>query len=690
MAFHGSTEHHQLGCAEPVPTAQQQSSPDWPRIVLITFSHWSRFAAESQLVNMSSFCSQWVSRFNSSWKKEHRTNHPAHRELTFRWKQVSHHKTNGSGNCSKSVQLRNTIVHFSSQNRHPSWGPWDMGDRHCEHEIADPFALVWHTAHTPAGPVFALRSPRGFLTQPLEQCVSEDWPLPHWGQAVHIAWRSALFKQVASQEIFCRSLKRRSWQSLWWTPFISNNASAQCRFLSASSRTATLPRFRWRWLCHPLMRFTRERSGLFPTLRSTKFPPVSWGKWSSCRSVPIGGRLLVHQLLLLMFDRHALLTHLRLQLLQPLEVSCSADPFWKRWPACAPLRNFSWSRVLQQQQSWPWTDGLDRDDHERPIRPVLCCTDGAVRKQPYHPKEPPGRTRRCAESVPAVQVFPLQLVTLDLSLSPASLQLVNLKLSLMPASLTSRSTRAISALPSSEYITQGSMTICSHSPHLSKNPSLQWNCCGTCSASPLPLPHPTTPSLRMADTRVGRSMVPKDPRKCEEFRCSCNSIKLKAWFTHSLMRVKSMSRQNYLQDNLRRFWETKTTVDTARILKYQQLSKQLNCWRSFRVRTLHVFGHRTKIQFVVLKQHTPPLPISFSRVQFTWYCCCEMCKCCEMCCSKRQNEDTMREAEHVQAHTVEITLAPQQGRLSRWMYRKRSPWKWFRGHTKNGSTPWVK
>ena len=37
-----------------------------------------------------------------------------------------------------------------------------------------PFALVWHNAHTPAGPVFALRSPRCFMTQPLEQCVSKD------------------------------------------------------------------------------------------------------------------------------------------------------------------------------------------------------------------------------------------------------------------------------------------------------------------------------------------------------------------------------------------------------------------------------------------------------------------------------------------------------------------------------------
>ena len=72
-----------------------------------------------------------------------------------------------------------------------------------------------------------------------------------------------------------------------------------------------------------------------------------------------------------------------------------------------------------------------------------------------------------------MQVFPLQLVTLDLSLSPASLQLATLELSLMPASLISRATRSIPALPSSEHITQGNMKICSHSPHLSKNPSVR-------------------------------------------------------------------------------------------------------------------------------------------------------------------------------------------------------------------------
>ena len=41
--------------------------------------------------------------------------------------------------------------------------------------------------------------------------------------------------------------------------------------------------------------------------------------------------------------------------------------------------------------------------------------------------------------------------------------------------------------------------------------------------------------------------------------------------------------------------------------------------------------------------------------QFTWCCRFEMCRCCVLRCSQPQNEDTMREAEHVQAHTVETT-----------------------------------
>ena len=59
-----------------------------------------------------------------------------HRELTLRWKQVSHHKTNGSGNRSRVFSTFQHHRPLSSQNRHPSWGPRDMGDRHCEHEVA--------------------------------------------------------------------------------------------------------------------------------------------------------------------------------------------------------------------------------------------------------------------------------------------------------------------------------------------------------------------------------------------------------------------------------------------------------------------------------------------------------------------------------------------------------------------------
>ena len=104
-----------------------------------------------------------------------------------------------------SVQLFNTIVHFLAKIviQAGVLEIWSIVTVNMK--SLTPFAVVWHNAHTPANPVFADGSPRGFLTQPLEQCGSEE--LPHREQAVHIAWRGALFKQVASQEIVCRSLK---------------------------------------------------------------------------------------------------------------------------------------------------------------------------------------------------------------------------------------------------------------------------------------------------------------------------------------------------------------------------------------------------------------------------------------------------------------------------------------------------
>ena len=90
---------------------------------------------------------------------------------------------------------------------------------------------------------------------------------------------------------------------------------------------------------------------------------------------------------------------------------------------------------------------------------------------------------------------------------------------------------------------------------------------------------------------------------------------------------------------------TPTAVGTTQLLKILPHQKP------------HNFVHRTRVQFEVLEQHTPPMQTSFSRLQFTWCCRCEMCKCCVLYCSQRRNVYTLREAEHVQAHTVEITFA---------------------------------
>ena len=138
------------------------------------------------------------------------------------------------------------------------------------------------------------------------------------------------------------------------------------------------------------------------------------------------------------------------------------------------------------------------------------------------------------------------------------------------------------------------------------------------------------------------STVPKDPGKCEELKCSCNSIKLKTCFADSFMRELFVGQiRKILGNNDCGFCKNtpiRTTVETIQLLKI--LPPQ----------NLHVFGHRVRIQLEVLKQHTPPMQTSFSRVQFTWRCRCEMC------CSQRRYVYTLREAEHVHTDTVETTI----------------------------------
>ena len=91
-----------------------------------------------------------------------------------------------------TVQLINTIVHFPATIviQAGVLEAWVIVTVNVQ--LLTPFALVRHVAHTLANPVSALRSPRGFLTQPLEHLVLGDWPLPHWNQAVHIVWECAL------------------------------------------------------------------------------------------------------------------------------------------------------------------------------------------------------------------------------------------------------------------------------------------------------------------------------------------------------------------------------------------------------------------------------------------------------------------------------------------------------------------
>ena len=73
-----------------------------------------------------------------------------------------------------SVQLFNTIVHFVAKIVIQAGVLETCSIVTTNKKSPTLFALVWHDAHTPAGPVFALRSPRGFVTQPPEQCVSGD------------------------------------------------------------------------------------------------------------------------------------------------------------------------------------------------------------------------------------------------------------------------------------------------------------------------------------------------------------------------------------------------------------------------------------------------------------------------------------------------------------------------------------
>ena len=116
------------------------------------------------------------------------------------------------------------------------------------------------------------------------------------------------------------SMRRNGWPKHKLRIVVSFVTIVQSRSRNVLSRVLRRCRLS-QSLVFPLVCFTRKRLWL---VSDSKINQVSsgvlgnWGNWSSCCSVRIDRRLLSHQLILLMFDHFALLTHLRFQLLQPL------------------------------------------------------------------------------------------------------------------------------------------------------------------------------------------------------------------------------------------------------------------------------------------------------------------------------------------------------------------------------------
>ena len=248
----------------------------------------------------------------------------------------------------------------------------------------------------------------------------------------------------------------------------------------------------------------------------------------------------------------------------------------------APLRNFSWSRVPQQQQSWPWTDGLDRDDHERPTGPVL-------------------HRRRCAEAtIPPKRITWAYAPMRGVSACRAGLSTPTCDpWSQSLASFTP--TRNSQAQSHASFV---DIQINEVDPRIAKQPihhasqyedllALSTPVQESSSAVEL-LRHVLSFAIAAAtsdDSVIGSgghkswtSNGAERPREVRRIQVLVQ-LNLEACSADTFMSVNSMSRHNCLQDNLGRMWKTRTTVDSAKTLQPQQLTKQLNCLRSFRIGT---------------------------------------------------------------------------------------------------------
>ena len=113
--------------------------------------------------------------------------------------------------------------------------------------------------------------------------------------------------------------------------------------------------------------------------------------------------------------------------------------------------------------------------------------------------------------------------------------------------------------------------------------------------------------------------------------CTCNSTEPKASSADSFMSQLHVATQLIVGQ----LWKI-LGVEDCGFCKDTPLPAAVEVTQMLKIlphQNLHVFAHRARIQFEVFKQHTPPLLISFSRLQFTGCCRFERCKCCMLRCS---------------------------------------------------------
>ena len=260
-----------------------------------------------------------------------------------------------------SVQLFNTNVRFPANNRHRSRGPWDMGDRHCEHEIAQGInpditqAVLSTTDAFRKGPryVFALM-PRnlGEGTNTAVTTATSVWVKPLSEAKTFHDTIATFFRFIAAQTATSPLEEIEELKA----------GNCHCSTLLLVNRwTSLVPRVRQCWMCttsvqddalcsHQIVKGGTGRLKSCGTISAPWSPSFSRSQGSQKNEASsmfkTTGNCCLHRICLPLNQQHT-------------------------------LHN---NRSIKVQDGFRFHVGIfDRDD--RLIHPILCCTDGAVRSQ---------------------------------------------------------------------------------------------------------------------------------------------------------------------------------------------------------------------------------------------------------------------------------------------------------------------